>query len=115
MAAYDRYTAIGAREDLTDVIYDISPTETPIMSTIGKTKATSVTHEWQTDSLAAATTANALVEGASASEATITPTTRLANLTQIVGKTVMVSGTLLASDLAGRKSEMAYQLSLIHI
>ena len=111
MAAYDRYTAIGAREDLTDVIYDISPTETPIMSSIGKTKATSVTHEWQTDSLAAATTANALVEGASASEGTITPTTRLANLTQIVGKTVMVSGTLLASDLAGRKSEMAYQLA----
>ena len=111
MAAYDRYTAIGAREDLTDVIYDISPTDTPIMSTIGKTKATSVTHEWQTDSLAAATTANALVEGASASEGTITPTTRLANLTQIVGKTVMVSGTLLASDLAGRKSEMAYQLA----
>ena len=111
MAAYDRYTAIGAREDLTDVIYDISPTETPIMSTIGKTKATSVTHEWQTDSLAAATTANALVEGASATEGTISPTTRLANLTQIVGKTVMVSGTLLASDLAGRKSEMAYQLA----
>ena len=111
MAAYDRYTAIGAREDLTDVIYDISPTDTPIMSSIGKTKATSVTHEWQTDSLAAATTANALVEGASATEGTITPTTRLANLTQIVGKTVMVSGTLLASDLAGRKSEMAYQLA----
>jgi len=111
MAAYDRYTAIGAREDLTDFIYDISPTDTPIMSSIGKTKATSVTHEWQTDSLAAATTANALVEGASASEGTITPTTRLANLTQIVGKTVMVSGTFLASDLAGRKSEMAYQLA----
>ena len=111
MAAYDRYTAIGAREDLTDVIYDISPTDTPIMSSIGKTKATSINHEWQTDSLAAATTANALVEGASASEASISPTTRLGNLTQIVGKTVMVSGTLLASDLAGRKSEMAYQLA----
>lgn len=111
MAAYDRYTAIGAREDLTDVIYDISPTDTPIMSTIGKTKATSVNHEWQTDALAAATTANALVEGATATEGTITPTTRLGNLTQIVGKTVMVSGTLLASDLAGRKSEMAYQLA----
>ena len=111
MAAYDRYTAIGAREDLTDVIYDISPTDTPIMSSIGKTKATSVNHEWQTDSLAAATTSNALVEGATATEGTISPTTRLGNLTQIVGKTVMVSGTLLASDLAGRKSEMAYQLA----
>ncbi len=111
MAAYDRYTAVGAREDLTDVIYDISPTDTPIMSSIGKTKATSVFHEWQTDALAAATTSNALVEGASATEATISPTTRLGNYTQIVGKTVMVSGTLLASDLAGRKSEMAYQLA----
>jgi hypothetical protein len=111
MAAYDRYTAIGAREDLTDVIYDISPTDTPIMSSIGKTKATSVYHEWQTDALASATTGNALVEGASATEASITPTTRLGNYTQIVGKTVMVSGTLLASDLAGRKSEMAYQLA----
>ena len=111
MAAYDRYTAIGAREDLTDVIYDISPTDTPIMSSIGKTKATSINHEWQTDALAAATTGNALVEGATATEGTISPTTRLGNLTQIVGKTVMVSGTLLASDLAGRKSEMAYQLA----
>jgi len=111
MAAYDRYSAIGAREDLSDVIYDISPTDTPIMSSIGKTKATGVYHEWQTDSLAAATTSNALIEGASASEATLSPTTRLGNYTQIVGKTVMVSGTLEAVDKAGRKSEMAYQLA----
>jgi hypothetical protein len=111
MAAYDRYSAIGAREDLSDVIYDISPTDTPIMSSIGKSKATGVYHEWQTDSLAAATTSNALIEGASASEATLSPTTRLGNYTQIVGKTVMVSGTLEAVDKAGRKSEMAYQLA----
>ncbi len=53
MAIYNRYEAIGAREDLSDVIYNISPTDTPIMSSIGKTKATGVYHEWQTDSLAA--------------------------------------------------------------
>jgi len=111
MAAYDRYSAVGAREDLTNVIYDISPTDTPIMSSIGKTKATGVYHEWQTDSLAAATTSNALIEGASASEATISPTTRLGNYTQIVGKTIMISGTLEAVDKAGRKSEKAYQLA----
>jgi hypothetical protein len=111
MAAYDRYSAIGAREDLTNVIYDISPTDTPIMSSIGKSKATGVYHEWQTDALAAATTSNALVEGASASEATLTPTTRLGNYTQIVGKTIMISGTLEAVDKAGRKSEKAYQLA----
>jgi len=111
MAAYDRYSAVGSREDLTNVIYDISPTDTPIMSSIGKTKATGVYHEWQTDSLAAATTSNALIEGASASEATLSPTTRLGNYTQIVGKTIMISGTLEAVDKAGRKSEKAYQLA----
>ena len=111
MATFNRYDAIGSREDLSDVIYNISPTDTPIMSSIGKTKATGVYHEWQTDSLAAATTANALVEGADASSATLSPTSRIGNYTQIVGKTVQVSGTLEAVDKAGRKSEKAYQLA----
>ena len=111
MAIYNAYDAIGQREDLTDVIYDISPTETPFMSSIGKTKATAVYHEWQTDSLAAATTANAAVEGADASDATLSPTTRLGNYTQILQKTIKVSGTLDAVNKAGRKSEKAYQLA----
>ena len=113
MATYQTFQSIGNREDLSDVIYSISPTDTPIMSSIGKTKATAVYHEWQTDSLAAHTTANALVEGATASDITVTPTSRLGNYTQIVGKTVMVSGTLEAVDRAGRKSEKAYQLAKV--
>ena len=111
MPIYNRYDAVGAREDLSDVIYNISPTDTPIMSSIGKTKATGVYHEWQTDSLAAATTNNALVEGSDASAADLSPTTRIGNYTQIVGKTIQVSGTLEAVDKAGRKSEKAYQLA----
>lgn len=113
MAIYNRYDAVGAREDLSDVIYNISPTDTPIMSSIGKTKATGVYHEWQTDALAASTTANALVEGADATSATLSPTTRIGNYTQIVGKTIQVSGTLEAVDKAGRKSEKAYQLAKV--
>jgi hypothetical protein len=81
------------------------------MSSIGKTKATAVYHEWQTDSLAAATTNNAAVEGADASDATLSPTTRLGNYTQILQKTIKVSGTLDAVNKAGRKSEKAYQLA----
>ena len=50
MATYQTYQSVGNREDLTDMIYDISPTETPFMSSIGKTKATATFHEWQTDS-----------------------------------------------------------------
>jgi len=108
---YLRYTSIGVREDLANVIYDISPTDTPIMSSIGKAKATQTNHEWQTDALAAATTANALIEGDDAAASSLAPTTRIGNFTQIVGKTVQVSGTLEAVDKAGRKSEKAYQLA----
>ena len=111
MPTFTRYDAVGAREDLSDVIYNISPQDTPIMSSIGKTKATAVYHEWQTDSLASANTSNALVEGADATSATLSPTSRIGNYTQIVGKTVQVSGTLEAVDKAGRKSEKAYQLA----
>ena len=111
MPTFTAHSAIGQREDLTDIIYDISPTETPFMSSIGKTKATAVYHEWQTDSLAAATTANAAVEGADATSATLSPTVRLGNYTQIIQKTVQVSGTLDAVNKAGRKSEKSYQLA----
>jgi hypothetical protein len=111
MPTFTAHSAIGQREDLIDVIYDISPTETPIMSTLARTKATAVFHEWQSDSLAAATSANAAVEGADATSATLSPTTRLGNYTQIVQKTIQVSGTLETVNKAGRRSEKAYQLS----
>jgi hypothetical protein len=111
MPTFTAHTAIGQREDLIDVIYDISPTETPILSTLARTKATAVFHEWQSDSLASATSANAAVEGADPTSATISPTVRLGNYTQIVQKTIQVSGTLEAVNKAGRKSEKAYLLS----
>jgi len=81
------------------------------MSTLARTKATAVFHEWQTDSLASATSANAAVEGADGVSATISPTTRLGNYTQIVQKVVQTSGTLEAVNKAGRRSERAYQLA----
>ena len=112
MATYQTYTSIGNREDLSDVIYNISPTETPFMSSVGKTKATATYHEWQTDSLAAAAT-NAVVEGAAASDITVTPTTRVGNRTQISEKTIKISGTMEAINKAGRKSEKAYQLAKV--
>jgi hypothetical protein len=112
MATYQTYTAIGQREDLSNVIYNISPTDTPFMNSVGKTSATAVNHEWQTDSLAAVAT-NALVEGAAGSDITVSPTTRLGNLTQISGKTVKISGTLDTVNKAGRKSEKAYQLAKV--
>jgi hypothetical protein len=109
---YQTYSAVGNREDLTDVIYRIAPTDTPFMSGIGKGKATNTLHEWQTQDLAAAAN-NAAVEGDDASAAAITPTVRLNNRTQISTKTIIVSGTQQSGmNPAGRKDELAYQLSL---
>ena len=111
MATFQTYQSIGNREDLSDVIYNISPTDTPFMSSVGKTKATAVYHEWQTDALAAAVGNNAAVEGADATSLTVTPTARVGNRTQISTKTVQIAGTQESVDKAGRKSEKAYQLS----
>jgi len=111
MATYQSYQSIGNREDLTDVIYNIAPTDTPFMTSVGKTKATAVLHEWQTDSLDAVNVSNAVVEGATASDATLTPSVRVGNRTQISQKTIKISGTLETINKAGRKSEKAYQLA----
>ena len=111
MATFKTYQSIGNREDLSDVIYNISPTDTPFMSSVGKTKATHTYHEWQTDALAAAVATNAAVEGADATSLTVTPTARVGNRTQISTKTVQIAGTQESIDKAGRKSEKAYQLA----
>ena len=111
MATYQTYQAIGQREDLIDTIYNISPTDTPFMNSIGRTNATARYHEWQTDSLAAVNTSNAAIEGADASSATLSPTTRVGNRTQISQKTIKISGTLDTVNKAGRRSEKAYQLA----
>lgn len=108
------FSAIGNREDLTDMIYNISPVDTPFMGTVAKTKAEGVLHEWQTDSLAAAAT-NAQLQGddiySSYTFTSVTPTTRLGNRTQIMRKDVVVSGTQDAVSKAGRKKEIVYQLT----
>lgn len=111
MATFQTYQAVGQREDLSNVIYSISPTDTPFMNSVGKNAATAVLHEWQTDSLAAVNLNNAVVEGADAGTATLAPTVRVGNRTQISNKVVKISGTLETVNKAGRKSEKAYQLA----
>lgn len=105
------YDAKGNREDLADVIFMITPTDTPFLSGIPRTKATAVLHEWQTDALASASATNAVLEGDDATTDAATATTRLSNTCQISDKVPRVSGTQEAVNKAGRKSEMAYQVS----
>ena len=107
---YETYGATGRREDLSNTIYNIAPSDTPFMSMIGKAKATNTLAEWQVDSLDAAA-ANAQKEGDDFAFDAVVATTRLGNYTQISRKTVIVSGSQQAGNNAGRDSEMAYQLA----
>ena len=122
-------TRVSEREDLANFISMITRDETPFMSSIGKTKATAIYHEWQTDELAspgnsripegqnylvpqeAARAANSQTPNTGTDFARSGPDrTRLGNYTQINGKTMAVSGTKRAIDQAGVADEYAYQL-----
>jgi hypothetical protein len=109
---YTRFDAKGVREDLSNVIYQISPEETPFMSNVGRENVTNTFFEWQTDDLAAASTTNAQIEGDDITSFTaVTATVRLGNYTQISRKDVIIAGTLEAVDKAGRRSELSYQMA----
>ena len=100
------YDQVGKKEDFESVIYDITPTLTPFLSSIGTTTASATLHEWMQDSLASVGS-NILIEGADAGAAsTVTQVVKNAN-TQIFGKVVQVSGTAEAIGLHARTSDLA--------
>lgn len=105
----DTYDLVGIAEDVEDVIHDISPTETPFLTMCARGKADNIYYQWQTDALEAAGS-NRQIEGDDASYATVTPTTMLANSTQISRKTLMISRTANRVRKYGRGAELAYQL-----
>lgn len=108
---YTKYDAKGIREDLSDVIYNISPTECPFMSGAGREKVSNTLFEWQVDSLTDAVTTNRHIEGNEAEFTTPAATARAGNYANISSKTLILSGTLEAVNKAGRKSELAYQMA----
>lgn len=109
VSATNTYTGAGIAEDFEDVINNVNPTDTPMYSMAKKKKATGKYHQWQVESLAAAT-ANKQLEGDDATFATLTATTVVGNYCQIARKTVQISGTYDAVKKYGRKSELAHQL-----
>lgn len=109
VALTNTYNGKGIAESFEDVIFDISPEDTPLLSAAKRTTAGQTFHQWQTDALAAAA-ANAQLEGLDSTFATLAATTVLGNYTQISSKTVKISGTFDVVKKYGRKSEVAYSL-----
>ena len=111
---HDRYdlNANGdiGRDDLSDIVYSISPTETPFMQNIGRGTASQTLHEWIIDSLAAASSSNAHIDGDEFAGDALTAGERLGNYCQIGRKDIVVTRRANIVRKAGRKSELAYQI-----
>lgn len=108
-SATNTYTGAGIAEDFENIIFDISPEDTPFLSMCKRTKAGQTYHQWQTDALTAAA-ANRQIEGVDSTFSTLSPTTVVGNYCQISSKTVQISNTYDVVRKYGRKSEVAYQL-----
>lgn len=107
---FKTYDQVGKKEDISDVITNISPTLTPFQSLLKSEKVANTVFGWQEDSLASVAD-NAKVEGFTASDDDLTATTLRQNYTQIMAKTVNVTATSDAVATYGRAKETAYQLS----
>ena len=105
---FDSYDSVGIREDLQDVIYQISPEETPFYSACKKVKASNTLHEWQTDTLRGSSD-NKHIEGDDTVSEASAATTRLGNYTQIFKNSVSIPDTDEGLKKAGRAAEVAYQ------
>lgn len=106
---FQTHQAIGNKEDVSDIIWDIDPDDTPFISMIGRDKVHAVMPEWQTDALAVPA-ANAQVEGDDLATSTAVPTVRLRNYVQTLGKVVRVSETQRNVESYGRSDELEYQV-----
>lgn len=110
MTVYQTYQEVGIKENVSNVITNLSPRKTPFQSAIGNEKVTQPLFQWQEDSLRAPA-ANAAVEGADASFITVTPTVMRNNYTQILTEAVQVSDRADVVAAYGRKKEFAYQMA----
>ena len=105
---YQKATLKGNREDLMDKIFNTSPNETPITSAMGRVTAITDFHEWQTDSLAAASAANKMIDGDDVTLDAQVATVRIGNHLQIFNGSVGVSRRANIVKKAGRTMEMGY-------
>ena len=108
--ASNTYAAVGNKEDVSDIITNIAPYDTPLYSRIGKTKATQTNHEWLEDDLGSPV-ANMFEEGYTYSTVNADPRQRLGNYTQIMHRGVHVTDTQEAVLHYGIRSEIAYQMA----
>ena len=108
---YDTYDVTGIFDDLEDMAYMVSPTQTPFMSAAKRTKVSQTNHEWLIDALASASATNHVIEGDEATTDAQVAASRVGNYSNISDKVILVSGTSTAVKSAGNVSSLEYLIA----
>ena len=108
---FTSFDSVGIREELSNIISNISPETTPFQSNVGSENVSNTYFEWQTDSLNAVST-TARVDGDDVTSVDATgATTRVGNYTHILRRTLIIADNLGSQDAAGRNDELAFNLA----
>ena len=107
---FDTYDSLALKEDVSSVIYNVDPSEVPLLSSIPKTSATNTLHQWQTDTLRAGVSTNKNIEGDATTAEARTSVARIHNFTQIFKNAVTISGTDQSVTNIGYGEQMAHEI-----
>lgn len=108
----ESYDSGNIKEDVSDIIFNIDPSDTPCLTMSGKRDVSSTTFEWNEESLPSTDATNKKKEGLDFTSEAVQQVTRRTNYTQISSRNAVVSGTQSAVSQYGKTSEMAHQMAL---
>lgn len=103
------YQDAARREDLIDVIGDVSPDDNPLTTMLGTTTAKGTYHEWLEDYITRPSSIASSAEGATTTYSDLTQPSRRGNFTHIISQSFRVTGTERAVSVAGMGDPFAYQ------
>ena len=109
----ESYDSGNMKEDVSDIIFNIDPSETPALSNMGTRDVANTTFEWNVEDLPSSGSTNNKAEGADFTSEAATAVTRKTNVTQISSRNATVTGTMTAVSQYGKQSEMAHQMMLV--
>lgn len=109
----ESYDSGNMKADVSDIIFNIDPSETPALSNMGTRDVANTTFEWNVEDLPSSGTSNNKAEGADFTSESATQITRKTNVTQISSRNATVTGTMTAVSQYGKQSEMAHQMMLV--
>lgn len=103
------YQDATRREDLLDVLADISPDETPLLTLFGTSTARGTLHEWLNYNVTRPSSVSANIEGADETYADLSVPSRTNNITQIITQSIQVSRTERRVNVAAVNDPFAFQ------